>query len=73
MKYNQAFVRAQLPNGKWVNADILDLTQESFNAFILGKLCDAGVVVRIKDEAMGSIPNIPMKVKKSKTYLYENN
>lgn len=52
MKRGQVFVRAETPSGRWVAADALNLTQESFNAFVLDILYRAGAVIGIafKDE-----------------------
>lgn len=45
MKRGQVFVRAQDPNGKWGNADVLDLDDDSFKAFVVSQLIQAGFVV----------------------------
>ena len=50
MKRDQVFVRAQDPTGKWGSADVLDLTDESFRAFLVEMLRRAGIVVYLKDE-----------------------
>lgn len=50
MKRNQVFVRAQLSDGRWVSADVLDLTQDSFNAFVIGSLVWGHLVASIKEE-----------------------
>lgn len=54
MKRKQVFVRALVKHKDrdlWVNCDVLDLDQPSFNAFIAGTLFRAGALVGIKDEA----------------------
>lgn len=53
MKRKQVFVRAKIEVGEkvyWVNADVFDLDEESFRAFVVGMLFRAGAVVGIKDE-----------------------
>ena len=50
IKRNQVFVRAKSPSGKWHTADVLDLTQESFNAFLIGTLFQRGLVTGLRDE-----------------------
>lgn len=52
MKRNQVFVRAKSPSGKWGAHDVLDLEQESFNAFVAGKLYEAGIVVGYRPETI---------------------
>lgn len=49
IKRDQVLVRAKA-HDKWVNADPLDLTQESFNAFVLYRMYQMGMVTGIKDE-----------------------
>ena len=50
MKRGQIFVRAKDKNGKWYNADVLDLDQLSFKAFVMDRLFKLGMVTGIKDE-----------------------
>lgn len=50
MKRKQVFVRAKSPSGKWHSADVLDLDDLSFRAFVMGVLHEAGLVVGIKDD-----------------------
>lgn len=66
MKRKQVFVRAKVrykDRDLWVNADVLDLDQPSFNAFVLGTLFRAGAVTGIKDEALEG-EYIEMRIKK---------
>jgi hypothetical protein len=44
MKREQVFVRAIDKNEKWAAVDALDLDDESFRAFILEKLHQAGLI-----------------------------
>lgn len=50
MKRKQVFVRAYDETGKIGNADIFDLDEESFRAFVVGLLMRCDVVAGIKDE-----------------------
>jgi hypothetical protein len=50
MKRGQVFARAQDETGRWGSADIFDLDEESFRAFIVGVLFRSGLVVGFKDE-----------------------
>lgn len=50
MKRQQVFVRAQTPSGKWVNADVLDLDEFSFRAFVIDMLFRGGFVYGLKSE-----------------------
>ena len=50
IKRNQVFVRAKSPSGLLYSADVLDLTQESFNAFVIGTLFRHGFVIGLRDE-----------------------
>lgn len=50
MKRNQVFCRAYDETGKIGNADVFDLDEESFRAFVIGILMRCEVVVGIKDE-----------------------
>ncbi len=52
MKRGQAFVRAQDPSGKWHAADVLDLDEASFRAFVLDMLHRVGVLHILKDEVV---------------------
>ncbi len=52
MKIQQVFVRAQDPNGKWGAADVMDIDDKSFRAFVIDMLMRAGVVVHLKDEVV---------------------
>jgi hypothetical protein len=67
MHKGQVFVRAKLPNGKWVSADALDLEQGSFNAFILGRLAHAGLVYSLT-EPEGE--EVTFKVREDRAPLY---
>ena len=49
IKRGQVFVRAKSPSGRWHSADVLDLTQESFNAFVVGTLFKQGLVTGLRD------------------------
>jgi hypothetical protein len=62
------FVRAQLPNGRWVSADVLDLTQESFNAFVLGRLHHARLVAGLRHP---DGEEIPLQVRPDREHLYK--
>lgn len=42
------YVRAQDPKGKWGSHDVLDLTEESFRAFICAQLIKHGFLHYIK-------------------------
>ena len=46
----QVFVRALDAEDKWGSADILDLDDESFRAFVIRVLVDAELVCAIKDD-----------------------
>ena len=48
IKRGQVFVRAKSPGGRWHSADVLDLTQESFNAFVVGTLFKQGLVTGVR-------------------------
>jgi len=59
MKHNQVYVRAKVliekrsgmePVYRWVNCDVFDLDQKSFNAFVADKLFSEGKFKKIKDE-----------------------
>jgi hypothetical protein len=50
MRKGQIYVRAKLPDGNWGACDILELTDESFRAFVVDHLLSAGLIVAIKDE-----------------------
>ena len=50
MKKGQVFVRAKDKNGRWYSADVLDLDQRSFNAFVVDQLFRGGNTVGVKDE-----------------------
>jgi hypothetical protein len=52
IKPGQVFVRAQLPEGRWVNADVLDLDEISFRAFVLYRFVKLDVVASIKPELL---------------------
>ena len=52
MKRGQVFVRAQSPSGRWYSADVLDLEQPSFNAFVMDRLWMNGLVVGLADHAV---------------------
>lgn len=65
MKHNQIFVRVGIPYNKsklWVNADVLDLDEESFHAFTAEMLHRAGIVVGIREDAVDG-DKIEYKVK----------
>ena len=49
IKRSQIFVRAKNKAGKWVNADVLDLDDESFRAFVMWRLMEADLVCSLKD------------------------
>jgi hypothetical protein len=49
MRRGQVFVRAQTPTGRWVNADVLDLDELSYRAFIVEQLMRIGAVYSLKD------------------------
>ena len=67
MKRGQVFVRAKDKNGSWYSADVLDLDQPSFNAFVLDKLFRAGGVAGIKDNfTLGSEIEYQSVVEKDK-------
>ena len=50
IKRNQVFVRAKSPSGRWHSADVLDLTQESFQAFVIGTLFRHELLVGLRDD-----------------------
>lgn len=50
LKRGQVFVRAKSPSGRWHSADVLDLTQESFNAWVTSVLFRRGLVAGMVDE-----------------------
>ena len=50
MKRLQVFVRAKSPSGRWHSADVLDLDDASFRAFVMDVLFGAGLVCGIKPE-----------------------
>lgn len=50
MKRNQVFVRAYDETGQIGNADVLDLDDDSFRAFVIEMLWRSGLVTGIKDE-----------------------
>jgi hypothetical protein len=52
MKRGQVFVRAQDPDGRWHTADVLDLDQPSFNAWVTDVLFRAGLIVGLRDESL---------------------
>ena len=65
MKKGQVFCRVGIVRSErtyWVNADILDLTQESFNVFIAGILFRAGALTGIVDDAVEG-DHIPLHIK----------
>lgn len=66
MRRRQVLVRAIKVNGDWGNVDVLDLDEESFRAFVLGKLCSGKLVVRISDEHTGDI--VTLKERKGESY-----
>lgn len=51
MKRGQVFVRAQDVSGKWYSADVLDLDDASFRAFVVERLMLAGLVYAISAPA----------------------
>lgn len=59
MKRGQVFVRARDVNGKWYSADVLDLDDASFRAFVVGQLHRAGLVFGLIDSAVEE-PHIEM-------------
>jgi hypothetical protein len=44
IRRGSVYVRAQDPEGKWGSHDVLDLTEESFRAFICGQLIKHGLL-----------------------------
>jgi len=52
MKRGQVFVRALDPEGKWGNADVLDLTDESFRVFVVGRLMAFHQVSYVEDQLL---------------------
>lgn len=52
MKRKQVFVRAVDESGKHGAADVLDLDDDSFRAFVVGMLFHVGLVTGIKDEVV---------------------
>lgn len=49
MKYD-VYVRAQTSDNRWATVNAMDLTDESFKRFVLGKLAEAGIVGALVDE-----------------------
>ena len=56
MKKRQVFVRAQDSTGKWGCADVLDLDDISFRAFVIDILFKIRAVVGILDEHVEEAP-----------------
>lgn len=52
IKRGQIYVRAQTPSGKWVSADILNLTQESFDALI-ARFADTNLAGSLRLQTVG--------------------
>lgn len=51
MKRGQVFVRAYCVIAeRWVDADVFDLTQESFNSFVMDRMFKHAMVTGLKDE-----------------------
>lgn len=50
IKRGQIFVRAKDSLGKWGSADVLDLTEESFRAFVLGIFARHGMITSFIDD-----------------------
>lgn len=50
IKRGQVFVRAKSPSGIWGNHDILDLTDETFKAYIVDTLLRGGHLLGIKPD-----------------------
>lgn len=46
----QIFVRGRAPSGRWVNVDVLDLSDEDFRRFVMDVLMRAGAVVGFIDD-----------------------
>lgn len=69
MKRQQVFVRAQLPSGRFVSADVLDLDQESFNALVGDCLFRAGVLVGFKDNKVRG-EDITYRVRADRAFAY---
>jgi hypothetical protein len=69
MKRQQVFVRAQLPNGRFVDADILDLEQESAIAVLANALFYAGLLSGVRDEH--AEPDIMPRVRPDRAENYE--
>lgn len=69
MKRNQVFVRCQLPNNRWTSVDVLDLTQRSFNIFILERLMAIGAVTSIKEDYVEG-DHIAYKIKPDRVQQY---
>jgi hypothetical protein len=62
MKPGMVFVRAENDSGQPVIGDALDLDEQSFRAFVLQSLWNAGVVAAMNpDEVNG--PDIPLRLK----------
>ena len=49
IKRNQVFARAKSPSGRWHTADVLDLTPESFQVFVIGTLLHHGLITGLRD------------------------
>lgn len=49
-KRNQFFVRATTPTGKVVSADIMDLDEESFRAFVVDVMYKYAMIVGIRPD-----------------------
>lgn len=62
IKRGQVFVRAQDETGRWGSADVLDLDEESFRAFVAGTLFRSGLLVGLKDEAVAG-ERLPLRVR----------
>lgn len=61
MKPGMVLVRATNDSGQRVVADVLDLDERSFRAFVVQTLWNAGMVVAIKPEEI-SEPEIPLNL-----------
>lgn len=56
IKLNQIFVRAKNKRGKWINADVMELDDESFRAFVMHRLFESGLVCGIRPDAVEGEP-----------------